>query len=363
MVADAKPFRDYVGFQYWSNEYPQLPIYFWQDADQILNIPNSYDADNVTSTGTWGFYTCKGLKLYSNATALAGLSVTQPGDNSNATIVLGANGNVLANGVLLSIFENDTDDSTYADNFELWENEISFMLRPTINNPSDMTIEVGSRGQSIAWTPFSFKPHTCTLLRNSFELYNGPWDGSPVLLDLEEDNLGSETFYLTVYDIYGQSITDAVVVTKEDTTAPAFVDAPDNVQYEEGTTTFMVSWIFTDMFPGSYVFYIDGEYETSDVWDGSEIPVNAGDLSPGLHNLTIAVNDTSGNVATSAVFLTVTESSTTSTTTPTTTSTTESTTTDTTTEPTDGDYTVIIIIIIVGSLVVVIIIIMLRKKS
>jgi hypothetical protein len=306
LVGDAKPFRDYVGFSYYNTPYPQPPVYFWPDSDKILNIPNQYTANNVTTTGTWTFYTCKNLTVFSNATAFAGYSVSQPDNGTNATIVLGAGGNVLANGALLSIFENDTDDSTYADNFELWENEISFMLRPSVDRPSDITIEVGSRGESVTWNPYSSKPASYRIVRNSFEIANMPWDGSPVVLNLEEDNLGTETFYLTVYDIFGQSITDEVDVRKEDTTAPIIVDASDLLHYEEGTVSYWVNWTFTEMFPDSYVLYVNESYEASVDWDGSEISIDVGGFIAGVYNLTLAVNDTSGNLATSTLYLLVT---------------------------------------------------------
>jgi hypothetical protein len=267
------------------------------------------------------------------------MSETNPGSGTNSTIILGAGDNVLVNSMTLTAFTNDTDDSTYKDNFELWQNEIAYMLRPKTDSPSDMTIEVGSRNESITWTSSSDRPATYKIVRNSFEIINAVWDGGPITLDLEEDNFGTESFHLTLYDVLGFYTYDTVVVTKEDTTAPTFVDAPDNLQYEEGTVAHWVSWTFTEMFPDSYVFYINSTYETSDSWDGSEISVNVGNLSPGIYNLTIAVNDTSGNIAPSTVYLTVTEIL------------------------PPGDITLLIIIIGAGVVVIIIIIIIKKKKS
>jgi len=209
-----------------------------------------------------------------------------------------------------------------------------------LDSPNDMIIEVGSRTEAIVWASSSDRPATYKIVRNSIEIVNLAWDGSPITLDLEEDNLGTEEFQITVYDALGFSATDTVAVTKEDTTGPALVDAPDNLQYEEGTVLWQVGWTFAEMFPDSYVFYIDSTVETSGSWDGSEISVNVGDLSPGIYNLTIAVSDTSGNLATSQVYLTVTEL------------------------PPSGDYTLLIIIIAgIAGVVIIIIIIMKKKKS
>jgi len=341
MVDDAMPFRDYVGFRYSGNAiYPSLPIHFWPGSDQILSTPRNYGANNISTDSDYGFNSCWNLTVYDNATALGGLSETKPGSNVNSTIILGVGGNVLVNSMTLTAFTNDTDDSTYADNFELWENEIAFMLRPKLDSPNDMTIEVGGRTEAIVWASSSDRPATYKIVRNSIEIVNLAWDGGPITLDLEEDNLGTEEFQITLYDALGFSATDTVAVTQEDTTSPTLVDAPDNLQYEEGTVLWQVGWTFAEMFPDSYVFYIDSTVETSGSWDGSEISVNVGDLSPGIYNLTIAVSDTSGNLATSQVYLTVTEL------------------------PPSGDFTLLIIIITgIAGAAVIIIIIMKKKKS
>lgn len=341
MVADAKPFRDYIGFRYSGNAlYPSLPIHFWSGSNQILTNPRNYAAGNISTNSNYGFNSCWNLTVYSNATALGGMSVTKPGNGSNSTIILGAGDNVLVNSMTLTAFTNDTDDSTYTDNFELWENEIAFMLRPTVDSPSNMAIEVGSRTESILWNAHSDRPDHYRIVRNSFEILNEPWDGGPITLPLEEDNLGTEEFHLTIYDELGFSATDTVAVTKEDTTAPQLISVTDSPEYEEGTIWYLVNWTFDEMFPDSFVFYIDETYETGGSWDGSLISVNAGHLSPGVHNLTLSASDTSGNSASEMVYLTVTEAA-----------------------PPDDGFLIIIIIAAVGAVLIIIIIIMMRKKS
>jgi hypothetical protein len=158
---------------------------------------------------------------------------------------------------------------------------------------------------------------------------------------LEEDNLGSEEFHLTVYDELGFTAADTVSVTKEDTTAPQFISVTENPGYEEGTIWYLVNWTFNEMFPDSFDFYIDEEYETGGSWDGSMISVNAGHLSPGVHNLTLLAMDTSGNSASEMVYLTVSEA----------------------TPPPDDGFLIIVIIAVLTIVIVIIIIIMMRKKS
>ncbi|MHA2066364.1 MAG: hypothetical protein ACXABY_18490, partial [Candidatus Thorarchaeota archaeon] len=306
LVNNAQAFRDYVGVKYPQGPItPTPPSYFWPGSNQILTSPRNYGANNLSVVENYGFPTCQNLTYHDNGTALAGLSKTKPGSNINATIILGVGGDVLVNGVMVTAFDNDTDDSAYKDNFELWQNEIAFMLRPTVDSPTDMTIEVGSRTESVVWNAYSDRPDHFSIVRNSFEILNEPWDGGPINLPLEEDNLGAEEFHLTVYDELGFSAADTVAVTKEDTTSPLLISVTENPEYEEGTVWYLVNWTFDERFPDSFAFYINETYETGGSWDGSLISVNAGHLSPGVYNLTLFVSDTSGNSASEMVYLTV----------------------------------------------------------
>ena len=146
-----------------------------------------------------------------------------------------------------------------------------------------------------------------------------------------------------MYDELGFSATDTVAVTKEDTTSPQLISVTDSPEYEEGTIWYLVNWTFDEMFPDSFAFYINETFEMSGSWDGSLISVNAGHLSPGVYNLTLSVDDTSGNSASEMVYLTVTEA--------------------TTSAPPDDGILIIIIIATAAAAVVIIIIIMMRKKS
>ncbi|MFO7837697.1 MAG: hypothetical protein R6V83_13725, partial [Candidatus Thorarchaeota archaeon] len=299
----SEPLWPLLGFQF-IEEMPDDPeLYIWDSSHPIFTDPYDYSAANFTPTRDYGD---EGdvLGVYPNATALGGNSSSY--DVNHSTIVLGNDGRTLYNGYLIDQFQDDLDDSTYPDNFELWLNEIAFIMRPTIDSPSDMSIEAFDTGESITWTPTSDRPHLYKIERNSVEVESGSWGGGQITYDLEEDSLELVTFELTVYDVTGSYASDIVMVTVVDTTNPSLVEAPDNLEYEEGTTEHFVNWSFTEDLPDSWVFYINGTVEDSGAWDGSEISVDAGGLSVGVWNLTIAVNDTSDNVATSTVYLNVT---------------------------------------------------------
>ena len=215
--ASSHPLWSRIGFEVIDGIGDPQPTYIWQSSHGIFNIPNDYSAANFTPTldyGTEGDY----LNVFSNATVIAGQTPTeQPG---NATIVLGLSGQVLYNGFLIDEYQGDYDDSTYMDSFELWENEIAFMLRPTINHPSDVEYLEGTTGNSITWSPSSDRPLRYSITLDAAPESSGSWTGGHVNINVDGLNNGTHEYKITVYDTAGYSVSDIVDVnvTVESTT-------------------------------------------------------------------------------------------------------------------------------------------------
>ncbi len=107
-------------------------LYIWDAAHAIFNLPVDYGAarfDPVRDYGDEGDL----LTVHPNATSLGGYTASETENNTN--IVLANGGKSLFNGYLIDQFTGDLDDSTYADNFELWINEIFFMWAQIILEP------------------------------------------------------------------------------------------------------------------------------------------------------------------------------------------------------------------------------------
>ncbi len=329
---------DYIGFEYEGPNFSPPPdIYIWESDSLLLD---SYSGDSIITDTDFIFGTeAANLTIHDNATALAGLSPSP--STTNVSIILGADGNAIANGMLISLYANDTDDSTYTDSFEIWRDEIAFLMfdpELSINTPADVPYEAGTTGHEIVWNPTSNDPGHFAVFQNGILVDSGSWDGSSIVIDVDDHDLGEYTYEVIVSHILGYTVTDVVEVIIVDTTAPSFVDGPDNLQYEVGTMEHLLIWSFSDFLPESYVFYINGTEDDSGAWDGSELSVDVGGLSEGVYNVTIAVDDTSGNLATSTVYLTVIEAITT----------------------TD---TLIIIIIAIGGVVLIITIIIMKRRG
>jgi len=235
-------------------------------------------------------------------------------------------------------------------------------IAPTINSPDDIILEYGGT-DTITWSSLELHPDFYWVYRDSpsNEIDSGYWSGEDITIDIENLLLGSYTYYCRFRDTCHNEIIDEVTVTVVDTTYPAFVDGPDNLYYEVGVTEHLLNWSFTELFPDSYVLYINGTEEYSGDWDGSDLSLDDGGFPEGIYNVTLALNDTSGNTATSTVTLTVGITPTSTETTPTGTSpTTITTTTDTI--PGDGNTMIIIIVGAAGVVVIVILTVIVKKK-
>ncbi|MBK5114907.1 MAG: hypothetical protein KGD59_01110 [Candidatus Heimdallarchaeota archaeon] len=158
-ASSANPLWAKLGFEHNVDFTNEPPVYIWDVGHDIFNQPVNYNANNFT-VGTAYLDDGDRLTVFPNATALAGFSPTeQAGD---AIIVLRNDEQTLFNSYLIDEFTSDIDDSTYTDSFELWKNEIAFMLRPklefnpifpdpiTVGNNRQFTIEIPNFGLSDA---------------------------------------------------------------------------------------------------------------------------------------------------------------------------------------------------------------------
>ena len=118
------PLWSRLGFAYDQNQPGSSSLYIWDTTHSIFNIPVDYGAASFNPIRDYGD---EGdlLRVFPNATSLGGYTASASENNTN--IVLGNGGKTLFNGYLIDQFTGDYDDSTYADNFELWTNEIAFM--------------------------------------------------------------------------------------------------------------------------------------------------------------------------------------------------------------------------------------------
>ncbi len=190
-------------------------LFLWETAHPIFNLPVDYDSTNVNSTldvyGAGGSYAIN-FTTYANATTLAGFSGSPDG---GAGIIISANGRAIVNGPLLSLYGEDTDNSTYTDNVELWINQIGYLFydRPTINHPDDVIYMETETGNEISWTPSaSAGPWTYVFSVNGTPVQGGRWTGAPLTFNVDGVNASITDYEITVFDRLGYSVSDLVIL-------------------------------------------------------------------------------------------------------------------------------------------------------
>ncbi|MFW9843320.1 MAG: hypothetical protein ACFFEV_01965 [Candidatus Thorarchaeota archaeon] len=100
-------------------------IYIWDDSHDIFTTPNDHSTSNFTSGSTM-FDDGDAVTVSTGYTALAGTTATDTA--GKAVIVVSADRTTLFNPFLIDNFETDTDDDTFEDRIELWQNEITYIM-------------------------------------------------------------------------------------------------------------------------------------------------------------------------------------------------------------------------------------------
>jgi len=95
-------------------------------------------------------------------------------------------------------------------------------IKPSIDNPSDITFNEGTGGLNITWNAYDLNPNFFAISRNDAIIESGIWDGNPIFISLNGLSGGTYVFNCTIYDKAGNTISDIVVVTVNGSTSISF---------------------------------------------------------------------------------------------------------------------------------------------
>lgn len=198
-------------------------VFLWELDHPIFNIPAAYSATTINTT--LNIYGTEALNVttYANATPLAGY-----GDGGVA-IAIGAGGNVIFNGPTFVIYNNDTDDSTYPDNVELWTNQIAFLYYdlPAIDHPDDVTYMETETGNEITWTPIADAgAWEYVFSVNGTPVQGGYWTGGALTFNVDGVTESITEYELTVFDRLGYSVSDLVSLNVTEYVEPTTTTEP-----------------------------------------------------------------------------------------------------------------------------------------
>jgi hypothetical protein len=300
------PVWNFMGANYSANWPSNEEANIWDTDHEIFETPINYTSPILNITG--GFFGDDGdmVTVLPNATALAGYNATEAANN--ASIVLRNDGTTLLNTFLLNNLRGDEDGSGYLDGFEIYFDQISFMLdiAPDIDHPADIGYESGSTGNTITWTPTDSNPYGYVTYVDGVLDASGTWDGSAIVINVDGLSLGVHDVKLVVANDDDYIRMDTVLVTVVDTTEP-LLSSPSDITFEVNTTGNTLTWTASDPNPSHFVIIMNSTDYDSGVWDGSSVSLNLDSLAIGVYFFTIRLNDTEGHMSEDTVLVTVTE--------------------------------------------------------
>ncbi|MHA2210220.1 MAG: right-handed parallel beta-helix repeat-containing protein [Candidatus Thorarchaeota archaeon] len=177
---------------------------------------------------------------------------------------------------------------------------------PTIDSLLDVAFEFGDTSQFLIWNPVDLHAFAYEILIDGEQLIYDSWTGKSISFGVEDLPVGVNNVTIVVYDGVGNTASDSVDVTIEDTTAPVIHPA-DDVACEISTSGHII-WFVSDSLMSTYEIYVDEMFEHQEDWNTEFIIFSFSNLTPGDHNVTLVVFDTQGNSAKDEVIVTAIDS-------------------------------------------------------
>ncbi len=178
---------------------------------------------------------------------------------------------------------------------------------PGISSPSNAFIFVGVSGNEISWTISDQNPDSLELYQDDVMVDSGSWWSTTWTYSHDLDGLaeGEYTFTLVIYDVDGNTASDDVIIYVLGDDVNPVINHPSDINMTEGTVGNYMIWTATDDFPSHYVVVENASVIGTGDWGGTSISLNIDGLPAGHYTFTITVHDSSGNIATDSVNITV----------------------------------------------------------
>ncbi|MFW9779945.1 MAG: hypothetical protein ACFFE8_13900 [Candidatus Heimdallarchaeota archaeon] len=174
-------------------------------------------------------------------------------------------------------------------------------ISPVLTQPDDVLYEERTTNHTITWKAFDLHPSSFLVRREGIEVVGGRWDGSSIVISVDNLPIGSYKYTCIVYDQAGHTANDSITVTVLDTTPPT-IDHPADLQYVEGVIQVGdITWNPFDTHPDSYTVTMNAFQITSGAWNGGSITVTLDELAAGNYTIVCTVRDQSGNSASDSV--------------------------------------------------------------
>lgn len=209
----------------------------------------------------------------------------------------------------LSAFRNIVTQTYISASFTFTVYDISDPDLGTAPNP--LIYDEGDTGKEIFWQPNDPHPGVYNLtLDSTIKLaVNTIWNNTDgIQINVDGLEAGVHSYFIEIYDIDDNFVTNTVSVTVFDVTKPNFSVSPPNLSMDEGSSNNLLVWSVDDLHLENYTLLEDDlNVESASSLGSTFLGVNwnIDHLTLGQHNLTVIVFDESDNFEFHTVIVTV----------------------------------------------------------
>jgi hypothetical protein len=258
---------------------------------------NYYDTTNYDSEYTFGSlgYTSMWYNASNSNTE------TNLGDGTVSTSEHAGASRVIQT-ILLDFWLDDNGVNTYPNITIDWI-KLTGGARPEVDAPSDIEMEY-TDSLSLTWNPEVYNPDEYELYIDDVLEDTVSWDGSPISIPLNGLDPDYYKYEIVVYDDLGLSANDIVWVNVTDTTVPTVEDVGD-FELLYGVSGEYLTWTCSEPYPDYFIITNESVVIDHGNWNGSSLSVLLDGLAIGSYLYEVTVNDTSGNIASDVVNVTI----------------------------------------------------------
>jgi hypothetical protein len=176
--------------------------------------------------------------------------------------------------------------------------------------PTDQVIGESYSTLILQWNSTDRYASNYQIYLNETKIYEGNWDNESII---EFDLLATLTllkgFYnltIIIFDKSQNQMVDSIIIQVIDDLNPVIVKFPDDQSffYEQKNST--INWTVFDHHPDYYEIYVNGSLLINLQWKSNKtIPLDLFGYTPGIYKIDIKLYDTSGNIETYTVVITI----------------------------------------------------------